>query len=518
MNKTTSSSAPDAEKNTVCLYADLDSNIEKLRSDFGNSSDLNINLIKQVNTNLSLAVVYLIEMVDTKTLNAISDELTKQTSEHTKIKREQSFEILMNQITNIRATKNGSDFTALYKELLAGNTAFILDGYGRFVSVSTSSDEGRSISEPTSQTIIKGPKDAFTEDIDKNVYLIRKRIRNEALRVEDLSLGTITHTRVRMIYINGIAKGDIVADIRNRLTQIDYDSVLDSGYIEELLKSDPYSIFPSILNSEKPDAVTAALLEGKVAILVDGTPYVLTAPALFIDFIQASDDYYENYYISSLMRLIRYIALVSTLLVPAIYIALTTFHQEIIPTPLLISIAAQREGVPFPVLLEVLLMDLTFEILREAGVRMPRAIGSAISIVGALVLGQAAVEAGIVAAATVIVVALTAISSFAITNYAMSNAIRFLRFSFIFLGGMLGLYGISMGLIIMVLHLCKIKSAGVPYLSPVAPLVPGSNKDTIFRYPLWKLKYRPAGISAARTARTKGKSSMDPNVIGKSEL
>jgi spore germination protein KA len=271
------------------------------------------------------------------------------------------------------------------------------------------------------------------------------------------------------VYIQNIAKDEIVQEIRTRLGKIEIDGILESGYIEELIKDDRYSIFPTFLSSEKPDSVAAALLEGKVAILVDGTPYVLTAPALMIEFLQSSEDYYHHYIVSSMMRFLRVMAFLLTLIVPATYIAVTTFHQEIIPTPLLVSIAAQREGVPFPALLEALMMEITFEILREAGIRMPRAIGPAISIVGALVLGQAAVEAGIISAAMVIVVSITAISSFAIPNYEMSNAIRLIRFILMLLAGVLGLYGVLMGLIVLVLHLCKIKSITVPYLTPIAP-------------------------------------------------
>lgn len=500
------------------LSKELRINVDQILTDFGHSSDLIVNYIQYEQGVTSLASIYIKEMADTKAISAISEELVNTKSENKKVKPNEYFDFLMNHIAIGRATSNGQDFKSLYEELLAGNMVFLIDACASYFSVITSSSEGRAINEPTSQTIIKGPKNAFTENIDKNVYLIRTLIRNEALRVEAITIGTVTHTRVKILYLNGIAKDDIVADIRSRVQKINYDGILSTGYIEEIIKTDPYSIFPSVLNSERPDTVVAGLLEGKVSIISDGSPYVIITPAPFSDFLQASDDYYENFYISSLMRIVRYVALVFTLLVPATYIALITFHQEIIPTPLLISIAAQREGVPFPALFEVLLMDLTFEILREAGIRMPRAVGSAIAIVGALVLGQAAVEAGLVAAATVIVVALTAISSFAITNYAMSNAIRLLRFVFIFMGGMLGLYGISMGLIVLTLHLCKLKSASVPYLSPVAPFIKGGNKDSIVRYPLLKLKFRPAGITGTGTAKTNGQITMNPDVKKKQEL
>lgn len=507
----------DTAADTEMLSCSIKANIDRLNSTFGNSADLIINEIRMAKSEIQLAIVYIKGMADENAVNDLSEEFWQSNSEKTK-QPSALFLYLVNSIAVMRSRRIGSDFKMLNNEILAGNTVFIVDGFTQFFSLATNTSEGRAITEPTSQTIIKGPKDAFTENIDKNIYLIRNRIRNEALRVKNVSLGTMTHTRIRLLYMNGIAKGDIVEDLWRRVSAIDYDGIISSGYVEEIIKTDPHSIFPTSLNSERPDKVAADLLEGRVAILCDGSPYVVLAPVLFSDFLQASDDYYENFYIASLMRIVRYIALMFSLIVPAVYTALITFHQEIIPTPLLISISAQREGVPFPALLEVFLMEITFEILREAGIRMPRAIGSAISIVGALVLGQAAVEAGLVAATTVIVIALTAISGFAITNYAMSNAIRVLRFIFIFLSGMLGLYGLSMGLIILVLHLCKLKSASVPYLSPFAPLIKGGNKDTIIRFPLLKLKYRPAGITGTNTPRTNGRNTTDPRIKQKPEI
>jgi spore germination protein KA len=237
-----------------------------------------------------------------------------------------------------------------------------------------------------------------------------------------------------------------------------------------------------------------------------------------LEFLQSSEDYYHHFIISSLMRILRYVSVFITLLAPALFVTVTTFHQEIIPAPLLISIAAQREGVPFPAFLEVLLLELTFEILREAGIRMPRAVGSAISIVGALVLGQAAVEAGLISAAVVIVVSITAITSFVITNYGMSNAIRLLRFVFIFLAGTLGLYGITIGLIILCLHMCSLKSATVPYLLPYGPYNRGDKKDGLVRFPLRVLKQRPEGISASAAPRASGQSTVDPGVKERPEF
>ena len=307
------------------------------------------------------------------------------------------------------------------------------------------------------------------------------------------------------MYISDLAKQEIVDEIRRRLNAIQIDGILESGYTEELIKDNRYSIFPTFLNSEKPDSVAAGLLEGKAAILVDGTPFVLTAPALFAEFFQASEDYYHQFYISTFVRIFRYIAFVFSIIVPSLYIALATFHQEMVPTPLLISMISEREGVPFPTTIEVFAMEVVFEILREAGIRMPRVIGSAVSIVGALVLGQAAVDAGLISAMIVIIVSITAISSFAIPNYSMGNAARLLRFILMFITSIFGLFGIFMSTIGLLLELCRLKSIGVPYMSPFAPKAKFASKDTILRFPLWKNRARPEGISADTSPRVNDK-------------
>lgn len=480
------------------ISRNLEEAVGAISAQFGNCSDLAVHTFG-LGGREDCAALYIRGLADNDTINFLSAELPRLMTEHPGRKGERKFGFLKSCLSGIRTTTEGEEYEAACQELLTGNTIFLTADCGRFLSVATKSCEGRAVEEPTSQTIIKGPKDAFTESIDKNVYLIRRRLRNKALQIEPLKLGEITHTELRLIYLNGVAKGEIVQEIRDRLSGIRIDRVLEGNYIEEYLSDDKYTIFPEILNSEKPDSVAAALLEGRVAILVDGSPYVLTAPALAIEFIQVSEDYYHHFIISSFIRVLRLIAIALTLLVPGAYIAVTTFHQEIIPTQLLISIAAQREGVPFPAFLEVLLMELTFELLREAGIRMPRAIGSAISIVGALVLGEAAVQAGLISAAVVIVVSITAIASFAIPNYSMSNAIRMVRFALILIGGILGLYGISVSLIILALHLCKLKSITVPYLTPIVPRIKGGAKDTFLRYPLWDMKGEPTGIATDGT-------------------
>lgn len=488
------------------ISKDINENINKLKHDFENSDDFKIDYLKfDNNEDLICTRIYIKSLTDKVTISALALEITKFKCECAELQININFDTLVNYFSGVMDLEEDFDYDTLYTKLLQGNTVFLVNGYNKFFSIITNADEGRAIQEPTSQTIIRGPKDSFTEKLSSNILLIRKRIKSKELKMEKLYVGSVTKTTISLMYINNIAKYEIVQEIKDRLSKIEIDAVLESGYIEELIKDDRYSIFPTFLNSEKPDSVAAALLEGRVAILVEGTPYVLTAPAIMIEFFQSSEDYYHHYIVSSMMRLIRIAAFFLTLLTPAVYIAVTTFHQEMIPTPLLISIAAQREGVPFPVFIEALIMEVTFEIIREAGIRMPRAVGSAISIVGALVLGQAAVEAGIMSAFIVIVVSITAISSFAIPNYEMSNAIRTIRFVLMFLAGLLGLYGMFMGVIVLVLHLCKIKSITVPYLTPIAPRVKNGNKDTFFRFPLWKMKYRPAGISNTSASRVSEK-------------
>ncbi|THF78091.1 spore germination protein [Cohnella fermenti] len=378
----------------------------------------------------------------------------------------------------------------LMTHLLSGYTIILLEGAAAF-AVSTIGGEKRSVDEPTSQTVTRGPKESFTESLLTNMTLLRRRLKSPDLRVEGFTIGRRTRTFVNMVYMEGIAAPGPVKEIRRRLGRIDVDSILDSGYIEEFIQEERWTPFPTIQNTERPDAASAGLLEGQIAVVVDGSPFVLLAPSTFVKFFQSSEDYYQRYDISSFLRMIRYICFFVSILLPSLYIAVTTFHQEMLPTPLLISLASQREGVPFPALVEALLMELTFEVLREAGVRMPRVVGPAISIVGALVLGQAAVQAGLVSAAMIIVVSFTAIANFVIPSVNMAAGARLIRFVLMLVGGTLGLFGIMCGLMVMVVHLVSLKSFGIPYMTPLAPLVWNNLKDVWIRVPWPLMKTRP---------------------------
>jgi spore germination protein KA len=293
------------------------------------------------------------------------------------------------------------------------------------------------------------------------------------------------------MYLSHIANEELVQEVKRRLNSIDTDSILESGYIEEFIQDTAATPFPTIYNSDRPDTIAAGILEGKVAILVDGTPFVLLAPTIFVSFFQSAEDYYQRADISTLLRCVRFLAFFITLFAPAFYVAITTYHQEMIPTNLVISLAAQRETVPFPAFIEALLMEFTYEILREAGVRIPKNVGQAVSIVGTLVIGQAAVAAGFISSAMVIIVSITAISSFVIPEAGMAIAARIIRFALIGLAGFMGLYGILCGVFLLVLHLVSLRSFGVPYMSPIGPFRAADLKDSIFRLPWPLLKTRP---------------------------
>lgn len=384
-----------------------------------------------------------------------------------------------------------STFNEVIEQLSSGNPVILIDYQATGFSVGLAKWEKRSIEEPIAESVIRGPRDGFTETLTVNTALLRRKIKSPDLKMISLKIGRQSKTNVIITYVDSLADSTLIEEVRNRLERIEIDAVLESGYIEEFIQDSPFSPFPQVLNTERPDVVTANLLEGRVAILVDGTPFALIVPITFYSLLQSAEDYYQHYLISTLIRWLRYSFLLIALLLPSVYVAILTFHQEMVPTSLLLSVAKSREEVPFPALIEVLLMEITFEALREAGIRLPKQVGSAVSIVGALVIGQAAVSAGLVSAPMVMVVAVTGIASFAIPRYNSAIAIRMLRFPIISLAGTLGLLGIMLGIITIIVHLCSIRSFGVPYLAPLGPLKGRELKDVLIRAPWWSMRSRP---------------------------
>ncbi len=408
--------------------------------------------------------------------------------------KENAFQLLRDCVISIGEISELKTIEEAVDKILAGECIFMVDGHTEVLSLSVRGWESRAISEPPTEAVVRGPREGFSETLRFNTAMLRRKIKSPDLKIEMKTKGKFTKTDVAVCYISGLANQGVLHEVFNRLERIEIDGVLESSYIEELIEDEPWSPFPQMEYSERPDVVAASLLEGRVGILVDGTPFALIVPTIFVQYIQSAEDYYQRFYLSSVFRIGRFIALNIALLLPSVYVAATTFHQEMIPTPLLISIASQREGVPFPALAEALVMELIFELLREAGVRLPRPIGQAVSIVGALVIGDAAVTAGLASAAMVIVVSVTAIASFALPAFNMAITLRILRFPMIILAGTLGFYGIMLGLLAILIHLTGLRSFGVPYLAPVSPFRLSEWRDVLVRVPWWAMDKRPQSV------------------------
>ncbi|TJY41810.1 spore germination protein [Cohnella pontilimi] len=378
------------------------------------------------------------------------------------------------------------------KGVLDGQALLLIDRERRLLALTVASFEKRSIQEAPNESVIRGPREAFIEDLDTNITLMRRRLKSELLKTELYHIGERTETAVALLYLEDVCSPQLLDEMKRRLKNIDVDGVLGSSYLEEMIDDNPYSPFPQMQYTERPDVVAASLLEGRIAVFVNGTPIVILAPVTMFMLIQSAEDYYQRYTSSSWLRIIRYFFLFASLLMPSIYIAVTTFHADMIPERLLMTIAASREVVPFPALVEAFIMELSFEALREATLRIPKAIGQSVSIIGALIIGTAAVDAGIVSAAMVIIVSLTGISSYIIPHFDLSLAFRLLRFPFMILAGIFGLFGIVCGMILIYLHLLELRSFGVPYLAPFAPVHLKDIKDSVVRAPWWAMITRPS--------------------------
>ncbi|MFC0272048.1 spore germination protein [Metabacillus herbersteinensis] len=489
------------------ISSELKYNIEHIKKTLGNSSDIVVRDFQAgKNGEINLGIIYTDGLSDKAfiqdfILETLMVEIRNADLDSNVVNTINMFDVIKSHSLPVGDIEEISEFQKLFLHVLSGDTIILIDGFPKGIALSSRGWADRGVQEPSSQTVVRGPKDGFSETLRTNTALIRRRIKDPNLWLETKQIGKKTQTDVAIMYLKGVVNEKTVTEVQSRLNRINIDAILESGYIEELIQDEVFTPFPTVYNTERPDSVAAAILEGRIAILVDGTPFVLVVPALFVHFFQSSEDYYQRADIATLIRLLRYLALFLSLLTPSAFIAVTTFHQEMLPTQLLISLASQREGVPFPAIVEAMMMELTFEILREAGVRMPRAIGSSISIVGALVIGQAAVEAGIVTATMVIIVSLTAICSFVFPSFNMSIAIRILRFLFMFLAATFGLFGIILGLIVMVLHLNSLRSFGIPYLAPNAPFILQDQKDNIIRMPHWSLFSRPRLINQKDTDR-----------------
>lgn len=402
---------------------------------------------------------------------------------------------LQQEIIPVSQIKRSERWDEVMLGILGGDTALFVEGQCEAILLGIRGAQTRSISEPETEAVVRGPREGFNESLRTNTSMIRRKLRTGHLKMESFTVGKESNTSVVISYLDHLADPKIVEEVRRRIDKIDIDAILESGYIEEMVQDKVYSPFPQLQYTERPDTVASALLEGRVAILVDGTPFVLIVPTTFWMMMQASEDYYERFPMGTLIRWLRYLFLVISLVTPALYVAITTYHQDMLPTTLLLSIAAARESIPFPAVVEALIMEITFEALREAGIRLPKAIGQTVSILGALVVGQAAVEAGIVSAPMVIVVSITGIASFTIPRYSGAIAVRMLRFPLTIAASIFGLFGVLLMIMIILGHMVSLRSFGVPYMSPVAPLSAGGVKDVFSRLPWYLMSRRPSFLN-----------------------
>ncbi|MGF9710725.1 spore germination protein [Paenibacillus naphthalenovorans] len=407
---------------------------------------------------------------------------------------EQLIDNISESVLPVSQIQKANNYADLLLSVLGGDTGLIVDRNNKALMLGIRGMEKRSINEPDTETVIRGPREGFVENIRTNTSMIRRKLKTPHLKMKPLTIGRESNTSVIITYLEDLADPKIVEEVIGRLEKINIDAVLETGYLEEFIQDSAYSPFPQVQYTERPDMVAAALLQGRIGIMVDGTPFVLIVPFVFTEIMQASEDYYERFQIATLIRWLRYFFMVLSLLTPGLYVAITTFHQDLLPTTLLLSVAAARESIPFPAVVEAFIMEVTFEALREAGIRLPKAVGSAVSILGALVVGQAAVEAGIVSASMVIVVSLTGIASFTIPRFNGAIAIRMLRFPIIVAAALLGMYGILISILLIIGHMASLRSFGIPYLSPFGPLSSSDLKDVIIRSPWWLMRTRPTYI------------------------
>lgn len=456
----------------------MNKNISEIKRKLGNGSDIVVRNLKNI------SYIYLESVSsDDKVSNFLLKSITKLSN------IDNLFNALKENIYNSHI-EILSDINESYYYLSSGYTCLFINNENKYIVIETKLKLDRGVTESSSEPLIRGPKDSFTENNAINLGLIRKRIKDPNLRIDELKLGRRTNSKTSIIYIDDIVNKESVKTIKNILSNIDIDGVLDTGYLRDFLEHNQKSLFPKIISTERPDTVCQNLLNGKIIIMVENSPYVIILPAVLGDFFKTSEDYYQSSVSSSFSRILKWIAFFITITAPAIYIACMTFNQEMIPDQLLISLATQRSQVPFPTFIEVIIFVIFFEILREADIKSPNASGASMSIVGALILGDAAVTAGIVSPFVIIVVAITSVCELVFTDMDFINAIRQWRLLFIISTVFTGLLGIVVASLILIIELASIENLQVPYLEPYSPLNLNNLKDSILLFKTSKRKKR----------------------------
>ncbi|NLL72475.1 MAG: spore germination protein [Clostridiales bacterium] len=409
-------------------------------------------------------------------------------------------------------TSEETDYDKLLKSVLSGVVALIFDGEEKAIVYDIRAFEKRSIQEPTDENVMKGSKDSFIEVLRMNTALVRRRIRSEYLVVEQMSVGRVSKTDLALLYVSNIADMNTVNKIRDKINDIDIDNLSTPAFIEEYLIDNKYSIFPQLMYTQRPDRVSANLSDGRVALIVDGIPYAYILPCQLPMLMQSPDDYANHFLIGSSLRIIRYISMIVTLFLPAFYIAATTYQSQMLPVQLALSTQVAKQNVPFSSASEVLGLLISFEILIEAGLRLPTAVGTTMSILGGLVVGQAAVSANLISPAVVVIVALAGIAGFMMPNQDLSSAVRLSRFILAVLAAVAGFFGLAIGLIILITHLCSLDNYNTAYMSPFVDVERRNIRDTLFRFPTRYFLKRPDDIAPVNKTKRRNRGDKEDEI------
>jgi spore germination protein KA len=491
------------EKGSPPTFSSLIEKEKAVKEIFGVNDDLQIKHFK-IFGQFSAASVYLSSLVNQDVINQDILKPLMYEPEHL-MGREKPLSTLINLIITETLyhsqAKVEESLDQLIEVILLGETVIFIDGIKEAIHIDTRKVEKRSIAQPETEQVILGPREGFIESITTNISLLRYRLPTPDFQVKTMKIGRLSKSTVAICYLKGIANETVIKEVEKRLSEINIDAILDVGYLEQFIEDNPFSPFPQTQSTERPDKTVANLIEGRVAILVDGSPFSLLVPVVFNQFYQTTEDYSQRFLMGSFVRLARILALVFSLIFPSLYVSLISFNPELLPTEFAVAVAGGRAGVPYPAVIEVLLIEVAMEILREATVRLPKQVGGALSIVGVLVIGQAAVEAGLSSPITVVVIALTTIGSFATPTYTAAFALRMLRFPIMILAGIFGLYGVMIGVIFIFNHMLSLKSFGVPYMAPVSPENYQGMKDVIIRSPLWWMPKRPGFLHPSNQNR-----------------
>lgn len=487
------------------LSASLESNIKAIKEILSDDDTLIVRFVEnQANNKIKGSILFFDGMVNKEIIN---ENVIQPLVRNTEIKSQSDIiDNIKNQVIITHNIEKTTDINKLIDSVYNGDAIFLLDGCTEALIVNSKGGEIRSIVEPETEKVLRGPREGFTESLVTNLSLIKRKLRTPKLKLKTRVLGNETRTKICICYMKGIANEKILQELNKRLDDIEIDGILDSGYIQELVRDSPYSPFKTVGSTERPDVVAAKLLEGRIAVIVDGSPVALTVPFIFIEHFQSNDDYYMNFHFSTISRILRILGFIFSISIPAIYTAVVTYNTDIIPTPLLFSISTAREGVPFPTIIEALIMLLIFETLRETGLRTPAFMGQAISTAGALVIGTAAIEAKFVSAPMVIIVAFTGITGLLMPK--LKGAVILTRLILLILASILGLYGYVFGLACLLISLLELRSFGIPYMYKLMFLDPQQDiKDTVIRAPWWYHKFRPGLIAVQRRRQNTNRGS-----------